>query len=120
MFLKRNLARNKIIKSLFRRGLPQTKIAQWFGISRQRVHQIVADYWTLGRGDWRIFKLLRAQENRCFGCNEEFATNWNNHHTVPLSRGGTDDIANLVLLCRDCHYATHREQPKPEREEATG
>ena len=118
MFLKRNLARNKVIKSLSRRELSQTKIAQWFGISRQRVHQIVADYWTLGRGDWRTFRLLRAQANHCFKCHQEFAEDWNNHHILPLSRGGTDDIANLVLLCRDCHYAIHREQPKLEREEA--
>lgn len=29
------------------------------------------------------------------------------HHIKPLSRGGTNDLANLETLCRHCHETTH-------------
>jgi hypothetical protein len=29
------------------------------------------------------------------------------HHTKPLSKGGTNQLANLELLCRECHSAAH-------------
>lgn len=29
------------------------------------------------------------------------------HHTVPLSKGGTHEDANLTLLCESCHAAAH-------------
>jgi 5-methylcytosine-specific restriction endonuclease McrA len=30
------------------------------------------------------------------------------HHVIPLSCGGADDEANLVLLCANCHGIAHR------------
>jgi hypothetical protein len=32
------------------------------------------------------------------------------HHIVYRSQGGTDDINNIVALCRDCHNLAHAEQ----------
>lgn len=29
------------------------------------------------------------------------------HHIIPLARGGTNNVANLVLLCRSCHQKQH-------------
>lgn len=29
------------------------------------------------------------------------------HHVVPVSRGGTNDTANLALLCPTCHSKAH-------------
>ena len=34
------------------------------------------------------------------------------HHIKYLSRGGTDDIMNIIALCRDCHIKAHNEQLK--------
>lgn len=31
------------------------------------------------------------------------------HHRVPLARGGTHDISNLMSLCRSCHNKIHHE-----------
>ena len=30
------------------------------------------------------------------------------HHKVPLSLGGTNDAANIILLCHDCHKNSHK------------
>ena len=32
------------------------------------------------------------------------------HHIKYKSRGGTDDISNLIALCRKCHEMAHNEQ----------
>ena len=29
------------------------------------------------------------------------------HHIVPVSRGGTNEITNLVALCKSCHMKRH-------------
>lgn len=31
------------------------------------------------------------------------------HHRIEKAKGGTDDLANLVSLCRDCHERIHVE-----------
>jgi len=31
------------------------------------------------------------------------------HHKTPVSEGGSDDLSNLVALCRDCHLKRHRQ-----------
>ena len=31
----------------------------------------------------------------------------NHHHLVPRGAGGTDDEANLITLCRECHGKMH-------------
>jgi hypothetical protein len=36
------------------------------------------------------------------------------HHIVPRSQGGPDTLENLILLCHDCHNATHRKHPAQE------
>lgn len=30
------------------------------------------------------------------------------HHVKPLSKGGKTIIANLILLCEDCHHKRHK------------
>ena len=47
------------------------------------------------------------------------------HHKVWRRNGGTDDVSNLRLLCRNCHHDEHREwarsprrkKPEPPSEE---
>jgi len=32
------------------------------------------------------------------------------HHIIPLSKGGTNNIRNILICCIDCHYSLHREE----------
>jgi 5-methylcytosine-specific restriction endonuclease McrA len=37
------------------------------------------------------------------------------HHIVPIKDGGTDEQANLILLCAECHSEAHRRREAFER-----
>ncbi len=43
--------------------------------------------------------------NRCSNCGKY--NNLTIHHITPFSCGGTNEIQNLIILCRDCHDLEH-------------
>ena len=56
--------------------------------------------------DYRTHKhvLYGEQEDRCKGCRARFEfRNMTIDHELPRSRGGTDHISNLQLLCGHCN-----------------
>lgn len=38
------------------------------------------------------------------------------HHIIPLGRGGTTTMGNLITLCDDCHDRRHPGHPKRNRQ----
>lgn len=80
---------------------------------RMRLYLACGDRTELGADDvraWRSAQLLR-QHNRCYwrlsGCHAKHRFSVQHpateDHVMPLSRGGRDDLANLVLACRWCN-----------------
>lgn len=66
--------------------------------------------------------LWREQEGICPLCQQQITrlTGWHNHHLVWRSRGGSERVANRVLLHPECHKRLHREglsvsKPRPLR-----
>ena len=58
--------------------------------------------------DWedRKRKALIREDNRCQNCGgNDFL---HIHHHIPLSRGGTNQLENLEVLCESCHIAEHK------------
>jgi len=59
---------------------------------------------------WNWRALSRAVKERdgwrCVRCGAS-GVELHAHHIVPLSRGGSNDMSNLVTLCRACHEAEH-------------
>ena len=45
-------------------------------------------------------------KHNCYICG--FSLCIERHHIVPKSKGGTNDIANMIRLCPNCHTAVHR------------
>lgn len=50
-------------------------------------------------------EVYKRFDGKC--CNCKSTENLVIHHAVPISRGGSDEITNLVLICDRCHRAFH-------------
>jgi 5-methylcytosine-specific restriction endonuclease McrA len=48
---------------------------------------------------------FERDDYRCMHCNNRNGID--PHHIVHRSRGGKDELANLVTVCRECHNAHH-------------
>lgn len=62
--------------------------------------------------DWNALRqAVRIRDEQCMNCRRTPADTgdlqFDTHHIVPLGRGGSNRLSNLVLLCRDCHDAAH-------------
>ncbi len=51
--------------------------------------------------------VFEIYENKCEICS--ISKNLIIHHDIPLYRGGSNNISNLRLLCKDCHDKLHKE-----------
>ena len=58
---------------------------EWAGLRRR----------VFDRDGWRCGNCGRAAALEC-------------HHVIPLMDGGTNVVANLASVCRDCHILAHR------------
>lgn len=58
----------------------------------------------------QVLKLWFAQEGTCALCQQhldEAEDNWHDHHIIPVRFGGSDALANRVLLHPICHRRVH-------------
>lgn len=56
---------------------------------------------------WRKARaaVLERDGHRCRACGQKHGLDV--HHVVMRSLGGSDDVTNLIALCRDCHTSVH-------------
>ena len=58
---------------------------------------------------------LYAQRGRCFWCSVPLrGTQYQVDHVVPLARGGTNDLKNLVCTCPHCNMSKGARLPYTE------
>jgi 5-methylcytosine-specific restriction protein A len=49
-------------------------------------------------------KYISAQQGwKCYNCKQQLSAFYEVDHIVPLYKGGSNDLTNLVSLCRECH-----------------
>ena len=49
-------------------------------------------------------KYIASNQNwHCLGCQQQLSAWFEVHHKIPLEKGGSNDVSNLVALCRNCH-----------------
>lgn len=67
----------------------------------------IYDFWTSYPPDWkeRVHKLKEVTRGNCAQCGSY--NNLHAHHKTPLSRGGSNRLDNLILLCDSCHKNQH-------------
>ena len=90
----------KIVEELRKQGWTYQKIALKLNVSKQRIHQIIKNYYNTGRQD-------RKKLYRDFGdCKEcgEFKAEILHHKDF---NNENDEIDNLIALCQKCHYKKH-------------
>jgi 5-methylcytosine-specific restriction protein A len=81
-------------------------------MKRTTVTKETAHYRT---ADWRArrLRILRRDAFVCRACSRvAYAKAAHVDHIVPLEEGGTDDDANLQVLCHACHGKKTREEQR--------
>lgn len=46
---------------------------------------------------------FKEEKGRCQWCKKKIVGAWHAHHVVPVSKGGTSDPSNCMVLHPDCH-----------------
>lgn len=59
----------------------------------------------------QIAALADQQRHRCANCGKSIRKGYEVDHIVPLTRGGTNDIRNIQLLCQSCNRRKHNKHP---------
>lgn len=54
---------------------------------------------------------LKRQKERCYYCGVKVGKNYHADHVIPLSRGGYNDISNIVIACARCNRRKHNKLP---------
>src|SRR6185503_21126950 len=64
-------------------------------------------------GWWDLCKKVRERDrDRCIWCPNPAKEV---HHIKPLSRGGTNSMANLACICKTCHDKRHSHMERTEK-----
>ncbi len=54
---------------------------------------------------------MHRQKSKCYYCKVKLSKVWHADHVVPLSRGGSNDISNIVIACPTCNMRKHARLP---------
>lgn len=81
---------------------------KFFAHSRTRRSRVANAPGTHTAADVR--DILTMQRHHCACCGVKLAT-YHVDHIVPLSRGGSNDKANLQILCAPCNLSKHAKDP---------
>jgi len=62
----------------------------------------------------QLYQQHKKQEGKCFYCQKELLharNSWHADHVIPLSKGGSNDISNIVISCPTCNRKKHDKLP---------
>lgn len=55
--------------------------------------------------------LFKKQKGRCANCSDKLGSDHHVDHIAPMSKGGSNDIFNIQLLCPPCNLKKHAKDP---------
>ena len=59
----------------------------------------------------QVDDLLLKQKGRCANCGKKVNSDYHADHIVPLSKGGSNDIYNIQILCSNCNLRKYSTDP---------
>jgi len=99
------------------KGLSYGSIGILFGISRQRIHQLISGYITTGKRkrSWKKNRLLNNVFDMVFKRDNQTCQICGKRGTLIHHIDGDwkhNNFSNLICLCNNCHLDTHRPKHK--------
>lgn len=58
-----------------------------------------------------LLRLFKGQGGKCWWCSCKLRNGFEVDHRIPLSRGGSNSIGNLVVSCMPCNRSKHDKLP---------
>jgi len=97
--------RNREILEIYKNLWSYTTTGKLVGLSRQRIHQIVAEYKNTGsKGRKQKYLWFNFTHTTCYLCRK---TKVSILHHIDFNNSN-DKISNLIPLCKKCHIKVHR------------
>jgi 5-methylcytosine-specific restriction endonuclease McrA len=93
----------------FRPGYYKTHVAQYSHYSRMRRAQKLSAGGSYSVSDIR--KMYANQKGKCYWCSKKLNGQYHIDHVIPLSRGGSNDISNIVISCPPCNFEKNDRLP---------
>ena len=102
---KENFIHRKIYDKKYAQDNPDARRAS--SAKRRALHNAAEGYFTKDQ----IIKMFSDQNCQCANCCKDISIEYEIDHIMPLSKGGTNYIDNIQLLCPNCNARKHNMTP---------